>query len=166
VLRPHEHVISNPYVFQNLFPARGRKRSKNESTRPKLWLEVVFQNLFPARGRKPHQSTQSVDYLCRASFSEPIPRKGTETNQGATSKTIYQNPFFRTYSPQGDGNNVPVTRQEKRKTVFQNLFPARGRKPTSIWLGMSLLAAKFFRTYSPQGDGNVIISSHPLNFFY
>jgi len=60
-------------------------------------------------------------------FSEPIPRKGTET----MSRTLeYWGTFFRTYSPQGDGNGkiVPIEAQEMR------------------WA--------FFRTYSPQGDGN------------
>jgi len=39
----------------------------------------VFQNLFPARGRKPGASVSSNYGDLIAGFSEPIPRKGTET---------------------------------------------------------------------------------------
>jgi len=39
-------------VFQNLFPARGRKPSSFEFHDSELRALAVFQNLFPARGRK------------------------------------------------------------------------------------------------------------------
>jgi len=38
--------------------------------------------------------------------------------------------------------------------VFQNLFPARGRKPQKFLEGFAGGLLRFFRTYSPQGDGN------------
>jgi len=64
-------------------------------------------------------------------FSEPIPRKGTETLLTAKPKeTWLHSLFFRTYSPQGDGNH------------YHHL---------SFFCSLILL---FFRTYSPQGDGN------------
>jgi len=89
--------------------------------------------------------------------------------------------FFRTYSPQGDGNidvvyflshnqhlgfSEPIPRKGtetfvdirdehiSHNIVFQNLFPARGRKQTSGNSDCDLIGARFFRTYSPQGDGN------------
>jgi len=44
--------------------------------------------------------------------------------------------FFRTYSPQGDGNThcTPLFWGEDWNMVFQNLFPARGRKPPIVLL--------------------------------
>jgi len=89
-------------------------------------------------------------------FSEPIPRKGTETRTFsreniAGCKYLM---FFRTYSPQGDGNLGVATRiSAVSGKVFQNLFPARGRKPL-CWIWRRLCGTGFFRTYSPQGDGN------------
>jgi len=48
------------------------------------------------------------NYLHRSTlyrFSEPIPRKGTETESGFhKAKKLNWDEFFRTYSPQGDGN--------------------------------------------------------------
>jgi len=64
--------------------------------------------------------------------------------------------FFRTYSPQGDGNSTFfLAGKFCDRPVFQNLFPARGRKPLLIAsVLLSWVALAFFRTYSPQGDGN------------
>jgi len=64
--------------------------------------------------------------------------------------------FFRTYSPQGDGNvkKPAVILFPEFNEVFQNLFPARGRKLNRPRLCATLSSVMFFRTYSPQGDGN------------
>jgi len=65
----------------------------------------VFQNLFPARGRKLLCSLLLLNYCHLLSFSEPIPRKGTETVLNPTQlPPLSSHSFFRTYSPQGDGN--------------------------------------------------------------
>jgi len=93
-------------------------------------------------------------------FSEPIPRKGTETwIHCKTRLHTHSIQFFRTYSPQGDGNyslNWFLMELEKQP-VFQNLFPARGRKLPRSRVGfLDWSNFKFFRTYSPQGDGNAI----------
>jgi len=117
----------------------------------------VFQNLFPARGRKRLGSVRPPPlFLASGCFSEPIPRKGTETprtQRGAmthpiavfqnlfpargrkrwtwhTRMPLLQGSFFRTYSPQGDGNliDIPFGISVIIQNVFQNLFPARGRK--------------------------------------
>jgi len=114
-------------VFQNLFPARGRKRSyflvgtfsqsRFSEPIPRKGTETVsisiiiilstfvFQNLFPARGRK--LNCEDLSYMGHKvnRFSEPIPRKGTETLE-------------KIYAASPGGNPL----------VFQNLFPARGRK--------------------------------------
>jgi len=42
----------------------------------------------------------------QASFSEPIPRKGTETIEVKRTWVRTKKLFFRTYSPQGDGNKL------------------------------------------------------------
>ncbi len=97
-------------------------------------------------------------------FSEPIPRKGTETLQYSIDVALFLLWFFRTYSPQGDGNfSNFLSNKINMINVFQNLFPARGRKP----IGVHIMQAtnnhqQFFRTYSPQGDGNTshCLSSH------
>jgi len=71
--------ISNlaEFVFQNLFPARGRKQL-GLTTVVASFISFVFQNLFPARGRKRcFKAVGSGQGSGR--FSEPIPRKGTET---------------------------------------------------------------------------------------
>ncbi len=113
-------------VFQNLFPERGLKRwrlrwrhlltdwffrtyspkgdwNTAQSTVSAAPPISVFQNLFPERGLK-----QRVVVVLRArqpvSFSEPIPRKGTETMT----------------APSSGNHSAPK--------VFQNLFPERGLK--------------------------------------
>jgi len=69
----------------------------------------VFQNLFPARGRKLLLTQQGFRLSCKKyGFSEPIPRKGTETILLKKLSKIIPTWFFRTYSPQGDGNFVFV----------------------------------------------------------
>jgi len=68
---------------------------------------VVFQNLFPARGRKLSTTPLPV-YITWKGFSEPIPRKGTETYIIQEGDSQRQAMFFRTYSPQGDGNVISV----------------------------------------------------------
>jgi len=152
---------------------------------------TVFQNLFPARGRKRYWILLVLRHPY-FSFSEPIPRKGTETWGGFTqiAPKIAISTFFRTYSPQGDGNSGDetwyptsltsllffrtyspqgdgnsrgevATNEAMTSLVFQNLFPARGRKPDLISSICESNALGFFRTYSPQGDGNAAMSSAP-----
>ncbi len=90
-------------------------------------------------------------------FSEPIPRKGTETVVLVHKTTRKLFSFFRTYSPQGDGNTSTLLLAVLLPLgVFQNLFPARGRKPQAPSEPIGDVALMFFRTYSPQGDGNNI----------
>jgi len=125
---------------------------------------------------------QESDSCCKDqsySFSEPIPRKGTETI-GCSEGLKVVSSFFRTYSPQGDGNlfhqeHIQLVREHvfqnlfpargrkpslllclplERGSVFQNLFPARGRKLHKMEVYKGFIQSMFFRTYSPQGDGN------------
>ncbi len=91
---------------------------------------IVFQNLFPERGLK-HLTVKGETKVFVVSFSEPIPRKGTET--------------------------TPAVEEERSEdvVVFQNLFPERGLKPGgSLQKGGAIGAhyPRFFRTYSPKGD--------------
>jgi len=76
----------------------------NNSTVDWICPMIVFQNLFPARGRKPCQPFLLFYTSNKHRFSEPIPRKGTETAYIGFKATLDEPEFFRTYSPQGDGN--------------------------------------------------------------
>jgi len=89
--------------FSEPIPRKGTETLRIAASPLETYLGAVFQNLFPARGRKQRQ---------------------------LTTATIWCITFFRTYSPQGDGNIVDVV--DHRAAVY----------------------LKFFRTYSPQGDGN------------
>jgi len=93
--------------FSEPIPRKGTETSKLCGHRLMIAI-IVFQNLFPARGRKPSLLIAQQRWPCMAGFSEPIPRKGTET-----MSTQVTNPF-------------------NLKQVFQNLFPARGRKRPQI----------------------------------
>ena len=107
--------------FQNHIPARGRKPAKAGSNEchsshiskphPRKGTETYegsyittpycsFQNHIPARGRK-----RVVDPDIRAvnvGISKPHPRKGTETNPESPPSELSN--YFKTTSPQGDGN--------------------------------------------------------------
>jgi len=128
-------------------------------------------------------------------FSEPIPRKGTETvcllSLALGNRCHW---FFRTYSPQGDGNDgtakdikkitrssgfsepIPRKGTETQSTlsfhlgvifrVFQNLFPARGRKHQLLFQLPRWFFLQFFRTYSPQGDGNTGCTKIPVPYLF
>jgi len=143
----------------------------------------VFQNLFPARGRKHARNAYKLGLFDMFSFSEPIPRKGTETlKSNRPTRWFWMLEFFRTYSPQGDGNNrslgafvdryhlqsfsEPIPRKGTETGVvlngwpkpigqcFSEPIPRKGTEtppPHKRKLNLFLL---FFRTYSPQGDGN------------
>ena len=109
-----------PQGFQNHIPARGRKRphSNNGTSR-----DPQFQNHIPARGRKPF-ATRTI--VLKLFISKPYPRKGTETNH--LSSLVLSPFYFKTISPQGDGNASTKVRTSFPEK-FQNHIPARGRKP-------------------------------------
>jgi len=73
-----ERIIGQS-VFQNLFPERGLKHLLHRNGISALSLHRVFQNLFPERGLKPVDRDLGDVVLLDLGFSEPIPRKGTET---------------------------------------------------------------------------------------
>jgi len=64
-------------VFQNLIPERGRKR--RGKTAEAMTGAGVFQNLIPERGRKRQLMKMATISNKNLGFSEPNPRKGTET---------------------------------------------------------------------------------------
>ncbi len=78
------HIDDRCSVFQNLFPERGLKRVCTRLGRW-WWLGDVFQNLFPERGLKPSWEL-TVKHWGNWCFSEPIPRKGTETVHCCTER--------------------------------------------------------------------------------
>jgi len=121
-------------------------------------IQVRFSEPIPRKGTETLLRRYGEKSSGDNGFSEPIPRKGTETSDNPTVPLSLTLPsFFRTYSPQGDGNLAGTALSVDASTkVFQNLFPARGRKLRrySMNLAISMLLIAFFRTYSPQGDGN------------
>jgi len=116
---------------------------------------IVFQNLFPARGRK---RCSLHLFLCSYQrFSEPIPRKGTETLAiQPTVANQEKEKFFRTYSPQGDGNGSELQAVINRFNSFRfsEPIPRKGTETTKGFYSVFPSKVLFFRTYSPQGDGN------------
>jgi len=90
-----------------------------------------FSEPIPRKGTETSTNPPTCVGADHVSFSEPIPRKGTETycNLSCVGRQLI--------------------------TVFQNLFPARGRKRVGACIVTGDNPVRFFRTYSPQGDGNV-----------
>ena len=83
-------------VQQNPFPARGRKPD-GIPIHLGIGIAKVQQNPFPARGRK-LAMTSSFRAMTSSRSTEPFPRKGTETYVSsaqwvATSRSVQQNPF-------------------------------------------------------------------------
>jgi len=152
-------------VFQNLFPARGRKlRSIQER---KIRMIMQFFRTYSPQGDGNLSGLSLKSFLFRLCFSEPIPRKGTETVMCFLLGGVVLNGwFFRTYSPQGDGNIIGLNQKAMGiRIVFQNLFPARGRKPVKRGRPRTpITITAFFRTYSPQGDGNLKAFFTYLNY--
>ena len=64
---------------------------------------------------------------CIYQISKPHPRKGTETFI-FTDGTRAPSRYFKTTSPQGDGNMWLKTGKQQLHLLFQNHIPARGRK--------------------------------------
>jgi len=60
------------------------------------------------------------------SFSEPIPRKGTETPAFSPYPETGKKLFFRTYSPQGDGNRYSRVIQSYSTKGFSEPIPRKG----------------------------------------
>ncbi len=122
---------SRRIVFQNLFPERGLKR---------LWMVVFghagtskfFRTYSPKGDWNITELWGMLGAICPHSFSEPIPRKGTETGLITMRIKLLWKLFFRTYSPKGDWN----------------------ASSGSLW--SNGLWSVFFRTYSPKGDWNFI----------
>ena len=110
-----------PQGFQNHIPARGRKLLRLGRF---FILLMKFQNHIPARGRKQSILLQTIASNLR--ISKPYPRKGTETM--LNSGIAYTYPYFKTISPQGDGNET---------------------------VALKITGLSHFKTISPQGDGNI-----------
>jgi len=96
----------------------------------------------------------------RPCFSEPIPRKGTETRDyGYTARSNTNQSFSEPIPRKGTETfltDAEVAEEHPGMRVFQNLFPARGRKRFLSNSSISRTGnTQFFRTYSPQGDGNM-----------
>jgi len=68
--------------------------------------------------------------------------------------------FFRTYSPQGDGNICRLVPADRNFELFFRTYSPQGDgnrvKELVDPAGYQILI-QFFRTYSPQGDGNTAI---------
>jgi len=65
--------------------------------------------------------------------------------------------FFRTYSPQGDGNSIGGSFTGKGADLFFRTYSPQGDGNIGT-IGLSQATWEmFFRTYSPQGDGNISV---------
>ena len=87
---------------------------------------ALFQNHIPVRGRK--HVVHRVESIVHVIISKPYPRKGTET---AAQRQTLRPPcsYFKTISPQGDGNVFSPVSRNGTTRLFQNHIPVRGRKP-------------------------------------
>ena len=98
----------------------------SSSTMIRTWMPT-FQNHIPARGRKLVKSSLSNSVSTR--FQNHIPARGRKPLRSIDLIDIFC--YFKTTSPQGDGNaatsNAPTKSPRGR---FQNHIPARGRKPS------------------------------------
>jgi len=65
--------------------------------------------------------------------------------------------FFRTYSPQGDGNfKLDILAKGMVLGSFSEPIPRKGTETIkNTHMSSTMPKSKFFRTYSPQGDGNL-----------
>ena len=119
--------------------------------------DLQFQNHIPARGRKQHWVL--LPFFSELAISKSYPRKGTETFSSSAPSVAIS--YFKTISPQGDGNiasaceplmlttiskpyprkgtetNIPF-RSDHFARKFQNHIPARGRKHLSEHLNLYL----------------------------
>jgi len=157
-------IVAGFVVFQNLFPARGRKHAYPCSRRSKLQPRWFFRTYSP-------QGDGNVEYdyflthhnpKLRGGFSEPIPRKGTETELLQNLRQYKLLCFSEPIPRKGTETFIEDSSNSTIQIVFQNLFPARGRKPERDALRMANHTRAFFRTYSPQGDGNIRSVINPL----
>ena len=120
---------------------------------------ILFQNHIPARGRKHNIGVVAVEV---PAISKPYPRKGTETSARYTDsmprwyfKTIspqgdgncddFASHFlmndFKTISPQGDGNKSGFLFSPSMRYQFQNHIPVRGRNPRTEPISQTKRAA-------------------------
>ena len=84
----------------------------------------LFQNHIPARGRKP---TAPIELMRNFGYFKTTSPQGDGNNQWnlPLSQKLLN---FKTISPQGDGNTF-FSETRTRLVRFQNHIPARGRKP-------------------------------------
>ena len=153
--------------FKTISPQGDGNFDTCELTRP----YAVFQNHIPARGRK--QSSQKLPHLF-SRFQNHIPARGRKLP--VTGALPWKTYYFKTISPQGDGNpflssfhhdqrkiiSKPYPRKGTEtfkmiripcdQTLFQNHIPARGRKQALFERCSRNI--ENFKTISPQGDGN------------
>ena len=61
--------------------------------------------------------------------------------------------YFKTISPQGDGNNVRRQRLEHPNILISKPYPRKGTETHFFHRGRFSLTS-YFKTISPQGDGN------------
>ncbi len=144
-------------VFQNLFPERGLKPpSFSSQGLSRISLPSLFFRTYSPKGDWNFFRSWSVFFRGIPRFSEPIPRKGTETilpdvdARVCSKSVVFQNLF----PERGLKPFFWVCYYLCRLLVFQNLFPERGLKLHESFIYSSSKVMRFFRTYSPKGDWN------------
>ncbi len=137
-------------------------------------VSTEFQNIYPARGRKQMASTST---LCARSFkiftpqgdgnlnqmgvvvqnktvSKYLPRKGTETVI-CFKKTLSFHMFQNIYPARG--RKLDFKLRNNYYLTFQNIYPARGRKPIAE---AELISRKLVSKYLPRKGTETIMESN------
>ena len=91
-----------------------------------------------------------------STISKPHPRKGTETFLEELMYVVEAGRYFKTTSPQGDGNIARLSARMVSRSNFKTTSP-QGDGNSSMKRSFSL-CVQHFKTTSPQGDGNSAIS--------
>ncbi len=151
----HPVTVTPSNLFQNFYPARGRK--------PPIWVASHWHSsnvskFLPRKGTE----TQSLSSLSHLKLvSKFLPRKGTETVSPGFSGTFHWrvSKFLPRKGTETSGTDK-YAKSERKK--FQNIYPARGRKqknpPILRWKDVR------FKIFTPQGDGNVAVVATELPF--
>jgi len=116
-----------------------------------------FSEPIPRKGTETPTTTYAWILELHQGFSEPIPRKGTETLY--LLSVSLTGSLFRFSEPIPRKGTETRTNPKKHKlptiSGFSEPIPRKGTE-TSYSFSLKVFPTRFFRTYSPQGDGNVL----------
>ena len=145
--------------------SKPHPRKGTETTFLKLvWIFILISKPHPRKGTETSLIT-SISYMVLY-FKTTSPQG--DGNEYFSFRTNIFPDYFKTTSPQGDGNNLPSRNLSLSVRKFQNHIPARGRKLDHMYLD-NVTSRVNFKTTSPQGDGNMhgqsVIPCHIMQHF-